>query len=144
MVAFFQHEEESFPHPRSQRPRARDPLSRFLSYLLHAPYQNSSPPILSSGEPIPLIRILLIFADCFHHSHFLIGLLFELFLQLDESMFVGIEVGQSLVIDDPDGDFIVTAFDANHCPGMYGYFLNFAFLYNLDTTMKYYFCVPYR
>ncbi|XP_051140515.1 uncharacterized protein LOC127257955 isoform X4 [Andrographis paniculata] len=37
--------------------------------------------------------------------------------QLDESMFVGIEVGQSLIIEDQDGDFVVTAFDANHCPG---------------------------
>lgn len=46
-------------------------------------------------------------------------LLFELFLQLDESMFVGVEVGQSLVIGDPEGDFVVTAFDANHCPGLY-------------------------
>lgn len=30
---------------------------------------------------------------------------------------MGIEVGQSVVIDDPDGHFSVTAFDANHCPG---------------------------
>lgn len=30
---------------------------------------------------------------------------------------MGIEVGQKLVIDDPDGEFTVTAFDANHCPG---------------------------
>ncbi|KAL3641869.1 hypothetical protein CASFOL_012684 [Castilleja foliolosa] len=37
--------------------------------------------------------------------------------QLDESTFVAIEVGQSLVVEDPDGDFIVTAYDANHCPG---------------------------
>ncbi|KAH7520845.1 uncharacterized protein LOC107425632 isoform X1 [Ziziphus jujuba] len=37
--------------------------------------------------------------------------------QLDDSLFVGIEVGQSLVIDDPDGAFTVMAFDANHCPG---------------------------
>lgn len=28
-----------------------------------------------------------------------------------------IEVGQSVAIDDPDGAFTVTAFDANHCPG---------------------------
>ncbi|XP_022773793.1 protein artemis [Durio zibethinus] len=37
--------------------------------------------------------------------------------QLDDSLFVGIEVGESVVIDDPDGAFHVTAFDANHCPG---------------------------
>ncbi|GAA0142733.1 DNA metabolism protein [Lithospermum erythrorhizon] len=34
--------------------------------------------------------------------------------KLDESLFVNIEIGQTLVID---GDFSVTAFDANHCPG---------------------------
>lgn len=28
-----------------------------------------------------------------------------------------IEVGKQLVLDDPDGKFTVTAFDANHCPG---------------------------
>ncbi|XP_010680198.2 uncharacterized protein LOC104895399 isoform X1 [Beta vulgaris subsp. vulgaris] len=38
------------------------------------------------------------------------------FPQLDES-FVEIEVGQSIIVDDPDGAFTVTAFDANHCPG---------------------------
>ncbi|KZV54469.1 5' exonuclease Apollo [Dorcoceras hygrometricum] len=37
--------------------------------------------------------------------------------QVDESIFVGIETGQSLAVGDPDGDFTVTAFDANHCPG---------------------------
>ncbi|CAN6567619.1 unnamed protein product [Malus baccata var. baccata] len=36
---------------------------------------------------------------------------------LDESLFVSFEVGQSVAIDDPDGRFTVTAFDANHCPG---------------------------
>lgn len=30
---------------------------------------------------------------------------------------MGIEIGQSLVIGDLDGEFVVTAFDANHCPG---------------------------
>ncbi|XP_030470554.2 uncharacterized protein LOC115688767 [Syzygium oleosum] len=39
------------------------------------------------------------------------------FPQLDGSLFVEIEAGQSLVVDDPDGPFAVTAFDANHCPG---------------------------
>ncbi|KAF5480606.1 hypothetical protein F2P56_001342 [Juglans regia] len=37
--------------------------------------------------------------------------------QLDDSLFVRIEVGQSVVVYDPDGAFTVTAFDANHCPG---------------------------
>ena len=39
------------------------------------------------------------------------------FVQLDDSLFVELEMGQSVVVDDPDGAFIVTAFDANHCPG---------------------------
>ncbi|KAJ8618839.1 hypothetical protein MRB53_015025 [Persea americana] len=37
--------------------------------------------------------------------------------QFHPSLFVEIEVGQSVVIDDPDYPFSVTAFDANHCPG---------------------------
>lgn len=45
------------------------------------------------------------------------SLILRYFPQLDESLFVGIEVGQSLIVDDPDGPFTVTAFDANHCPG---------------------------
>lgn len=68
-------------------------------------------------------------------------------MQLDESMFVVVEVGQSLVIGDPEGDFVVTAFDANHCPGLYclcfdvfsciSCWLNFAFLYtNFAKTMS--------
>ncbi|KAL7141986.1 hypothetical protein ABFS83_08G091600 [Erythranthe nasuta] len=44
-------------------------------------------------------------------------LLLQYYPQLDESMFVGIEVGQSLVLEGSDGDFMVSAFDANHCPG---------------------------
>ncbi|KAK9110399.1 hypothetical protein Sjap_018459 [Stephania japonica] len=39
------------------------------------------------------------------------------FPQIDRSLFVGIEVGETLAVDDPDGGFAVTAFDANHCPG---------------------------
>lgn len=37
--------------------------------------------------------------------------------QLDESLFVNIEIGHTLVLEDSHGDFSVTAFDANHCPG---------------------------
>ncbi|GJS94565.1 5' exonuclease Apollo isoform X1 [Tanacetum coccineum] len=37
---------------------------------------------------------------------------------LSEALFVDIEIGQSIVIDDESVDsFTVTAFDANHCPG---------------------------
>ncbi|CAI9763419.1 unnamed protein product [Fraxinus pennsylvanica] len=44
-------------------------------------------------------------------------LLLQNYPQLDESLFVDLEVGQSLIVEDPDCDFTVTAFDANHCPG---------------------------
>lgn len=50
-------------------------------------------------------------------SHLTKTLVLQHYPQLDESIFVGIEVGQCLVIKDSDGDFTVTAFDANHCPG---------------------------
>ncbi|OWM91456.1 hypothetical protein CDL15_Pgr017374 [Punica granatum] len=46
------------------------------------------------------------------------SLVLQHFPRLDGSLFVNIEVGQSIVIDDPDGQhFTVAAFDANHCPG---------------------------
>ncbi|KAF3954634.1 hypothetical protein ACB098_04G042700 [Castanea mollissima] len=45
------------------------------------------------------------------------SLVLQHYPQLDDSLFVGIEIGQSVVVDDPDGAFTVTAFDANHCPG---------------------------
>ena len=38
-------------------------------------------------------------------------------------------MGESLVINDPDGEFKVTAFDAKHCPG------NFFFLYYDDDDL---------
>lgn len=31
--------------------------------------------------------------------------------------FVEMEVGRTLVVDDPVGAFSVTTYDANHCPG---------------------------
>ncbi|CAM8951033.1 unnamed protein product [Rhodiola kirilowii] len=45
-------------------------------------------------------------------------LLLHHFPRLDESLFVDLEVGQSVFIEDVDGDFSVTAYDANHCPGI--------------------------
>ncbi|PKU68075.1 uncharacterized protein LOC110105143 isoform X1 [Dendrobium catenatum] len=39
------------------------------------------------------------------------------FPELDDSLFLEIELGELLVVKDPDGDFSVRAFDANHCPG---------------------------
>ncbi|CAH8390951.1 unnamed protein product [Eruca vesicaria subsp. sativa] len=46
-----------------------------------------------------------------------ISLLLQRHPQIDESFFVRIEIGETVVIDDIDGRFKVTAFDANHCPG---------------------------
>ncbi|KAI3518453.1 hypothetical protein L1887_07224 [Cichorium endivia] len=37
--------------------------------------------------------------------------------QLNDSLFVDIEIGQPIAINDPVETFTVTAFDANHCPG---------------------------
>uniref|UniRef100_A0ACD5VUN1 Uncharacterized protein n=1 Tax=Avena sativa TaxID=4498 RepID=A0ACD5VUN1_AVESA len=39
------------------------------------------------------------------------------FPQLDQGECVEVEVGRTLVVDDPAGAFSVTAYDANHCPG---------------------------
>ncbi|XP_043718790.1 5' exonuclease Apollo [Telopea speciosissima] len=50
-------------------------------------------------------------------AHLTKTLILQLFPQVEDSLFVGIEVGESVVIDDPDGPFTVTAFNANHCPG---------------------------
>uniref|UniRef100_A0A1J3FJV4 5' exonuclease Apollo n=1 Tax=Noccaea caerulescens TaxID=107243 RepID=A0A1J3FJV4_NOCCA len=52
-----------------------------------------------------------------YSSPLTISLLLQRHPQLDESFFVRIEIGQSVIVDDPDGEFQVTAFDANHCPG---------------------------
>ena len=48
-----------------------------------------------------------------------ISLLLQRHPQLDESLFVRIEIGETVIVDDPDGGFKVTAFDANHCPGKF-------------------------
>ncbi|KAI3972872.1 hypothetical protein MKX01_019530 [Papaver californicum] len=45
------------------------------------------------------------------------NLLLQQIPQLNSSLFVRIEIGEQLVLDDPDGSFSVTASDANHCPG---------------------------
>jgi DNA cross-link repair 1A protein len=38
-------------------------------------------------------------------------------MQLERWEFVEMEVGKTVVVDDPAGAFSVTAYDANHCPG---------------------------
>ncbi|KAJ1401271.1 Ribonuclease Z/Hydroxyacylglutathione hydrolase-like [Sesbania bispinosa] len=52
-----------------------------------------------------------------YSTHLTKTLLLQQYPQLDASLFLCIEVSQSLIIDDPAGTFTVTAFDANHCPG---------------------------
>jgi hypothetical protein len=39
-------------------------------------------------------------------------------LQLIESAFVTLVVGEAKLIPDEEEPFTVTAYDANHCPGM--------------------------
>ncbi|KAK1299766.1 hypothetical protein QJS10_CPB13g01029 [Acorus calamus] len=46
-----------------------------------------------------------------HHHHHL--------PHVERLVFVEIEVGERIIVDDPDGDFSVSAFDANHCPGAF-------------------------
>ncbi|KAG8086615.1 hypothetical protein GUJ93_ZPchr0010g8555 [Zizania palustris] len=42
----------------------------------------------------------------------------HIFPQIDRGdAFVEVKVGVPVLVPDPDGDFTVTAFDANHCPG---------------------------
>uniref|UniRef100_A0ACD5ZWC6 Uncharacterized protein n=1 Tax=Avena sativa TaxID=4498 RepID=A0ACD5ZWC6_AVESA len=41
----------------------------------------------------------------------------HIFPQLGPDAFVEIELGAPVLVQDPDGDFTVIAFDANHCPG---------------------------
>ncbi|XP_047050665.1 uncharacterized protein LOC124655877 [Lolium rigidum] len=41
----------------------------------------------------------------------------HIFPQLGPDAFLEIELGAPVLVQDPDGDFTVTAFDANHCPG---------------------------
>jgi DNA cross-link repair 1A protein len=44
----------------------------------------------------------------------------RIFPQLDRAAFVELDVGDPpLRVPDPDGDFTVTALDANHCPGQF-------------------------
>ncbi|KAG9457293.1 hypothetical protein H6P81_001801 [Aristolochia fimbriata] len=82
------------------------PASRIKRYhfLTHAHKDHSSQIVRYAAYPIYATRLTK-------------SLLLLQYPQLHESLFVEIEVGQEVTIDDPDGRFSVTAFDANHCPG---------------------------
>ncbi|TVU17505.1 hypothetical protein EJB05_33545, partial [Eragrostis curvula] len=57
-------------------------------------------------------------APCIYASSVTVLITLRYFLQLNRSAFVELEAGTPpLLMSDPDGDFTVTAFDANHCPG---------------------------
>ncbi|GAU38067.1 hypothetical protein TSUD_318610 [Trifolium subterraneum] len=73
-------------------------------FLTHAHKDHSSNIISNSSFPI-------------YSTLLTKTLLLQHYPKLDPSLFLQIEVGQSFIIDDPDGNFTVTAFDANHCPG---------------------------
>ncbi|KAL9241709.1 hypothetical protein vseg_015787 [Gypsophila vaccaria] len=62
-------------------------------------------------------RIITHFSYPIYCTHLTKLIILQFFPQLNESLFVGIEVGMCLTIEDPEGSFKVTAFDANHCPG---------------------------
>ncbi|KAI4345086.1 hypothetical protein L6164_012250 [Bauhinia variegata] len=73
-------------------------------FLTHAHKDHSSGIFSHSSFPIYCTR-------------FTKTLILQHYPQLDDLLFLDIEVGQSTIIDDPDGAFTVTAFDGNHCPG---------------------------
>ncbi|KAM7256034.1 hypothetical protein ACFE04_011775 [Oxalis oulophora] len=50
-------------------------------------------------------------------THLTFQIIHQYYPQLDEFLFVRLQLGHSLLVHDPDGDFTVTPFDANHCPG---------------------------
>lgn len=126
MESTFKGEEAPLPHSCPQGPLPRHLHTLLIPNLLYPTHQNPNPPILPSGLWVkftlffPLSGWPISLSDCLCEIHFVL-FLFN-FLQLDDSVFINIEIGQRLVIDDPDGDFSVTAFDANHCPGVWLFF----------------------
>ncbi|TVU02133.1 hypothetical protein EJB05_52400, partial [Eragrostis curvula] len=57
-------------------------------------------------------------APCIYASSVTVLITLRYFPQLNRAVFVELEAGTPpLLVSDPDGDFMVTAFDANHCPG---------------------------
>ncbi|CAN1289214.1 5' exonuclease Apollo [Linum perenne] len=90
---------------------ARSKLKRH-HFLTHAHKDHSSGIVTNSSYTVtaPLSR------NRFFSTNTLSSL-FILINYLADSLFVIIEVRQSILIDDPCREFTVTAFDANHCSG---------------------------
>ncbi|KAF7834151.1 5' exonuclease Apollo [Senna tora] len=78
-------------------------MTKRYHFLTHAHRDHSSG--ISSHFSFPI-----------YCTHFTKTLVLQQYPHIHDSLFVGIEVAQSITIDDPDGAFTVTAFDANHCP----------------------------
>ncbi|KAM3245011.1 hypothetical protein ACQJBY_056382 [Aegilops geniculata] len=55
--------------------------------------------------------------DTVYATQLTMRLALERYPQLERVKFVEMEVGKRWVVDDPDGAFSVTAYDANHCAG---------------------------
>ncbi|TVU13640.1 hypothetical protein EJB05_37060, partial [Eragrostis curvula] len=57
-------------------------------------------------------------APCIYASSVTVLITLRYFPQLNHAAFVELEAGTPpLLVSDPNGDFTVTAFDVNHCPG---------------------------
>lgn len=125
MDSIIQDKEAPFPHTCPQRPFLWDHFPLLFPNLFYPFHQNLPSPTIPPG-------LLFLFFFKFYYYYNLFSPftcvlcmcilrfncpLLLLLLQLDVSLFLGIEVGQSFIIDDPAGPFTVTAFDANHCPG---------------------------
>ncbi|KAK1262831.1 hypothetical protein QJS04_geneDACA009249 [Acorus gramineus] len=77
-------------------------------FLTHAHRDHTHNLSIGPTNPIyctNLTKNLLLLHHHHHHHH------------VERLVFVEIEVGERIIVDDPDGDFSVLAFDANHCPG---------------------------
>ncbi|KAE8669503.1 5' exonuclease Apollo-like isoform X2 [Hibiscus syriacus] len=88
----------------------------FLSGHIHSIFQEKKKPFLDHAHKDHTFGISSHFSYPTYSTHLTKSLVLLNYPQLDDSLFVRIEIGESIVIDDPDGEFQVTAFDANHCP----------------------------
>lgn len=114
MVPIFQEEAPPFSNTRSQGSHHWDCPPFFLPHLFYFSHQVYRSSAVSPGFSSLSIDPLLFFFGRLNLTWNCCS-----FSQLHDSLFVCIEVGQSLVVKDPDGAFTVTVFDAHHCPGIF-------------------------
>ena len=78
---------------------------RYLTHA-HSDHHFTATCVVSDSSPVYASRLTVV-------------IMLRKFPQLDRAAFVQLEVGGlPLGVPDPDGDFLVTALDANHCPGL--------------------------